>query len=202
VFLDGRTNSRWCKVDKRFDIPLNGLYLSTAICCLLGIIYFGSTAAFNAFTGVATLSLSASYGLPVLILLLRKRALVKGAPFSLGKFGYFINLVTVCWIALAIVIFCMPTAIPVTPNSMSNNPHLMSLLSTDYASVVFAGFTSISALWYFVWGRKNFTGPDMHVKGADGNFKTLDAKPINGDSSKSDSGGIISVDNLSEKTTI
>jgi len=106
-------------VNKHFDIPLNGLFLSTAICCLLGIIYFGSTAAFNAFTGVATLCLSASYGLPILILLLRKREVVKHAPYSLGKFGFLINMVTVCWIALAIVIFCMPTAIPVTPTSMS-----------------------------------------------------------------------------------
>jgi amino acid transporter len=110
---------RFSKVNKRFDVPLNGLYLSTVICCLLGIIYFGSTAAFNAFTGVATLCLSASYGLPVLILLLRNRAVVKNAPFSLGKFGLVVNIITVCWIALAIVIFCMPTAIPVTPVTMS-----------------------------------------------------------------------------------
>lgn len=166
------------------DIPLNGLYLSTAICCLLGIIYFGSTAAFNAFTGVATLCLSASYGLPVLILLLRKRAVVKGAPYSLGKFGVAINMVTVCWITLAIVIFCMPTAIPVTPTTMSIRPR--NVVNLDYASVVFAGFTSISAIWYFVWGRKNFVGPVMHVKGPDGQIHTLDAKPINSDAGESD----------------
>jgi hypothetical protein len=32
---------------------------------------------------------------------------------------------------------------------------------TDYASVVFAGFTAISAGWYFVRGRKEFTGPPV-----------------------------------------
>jgi apolipoprotein N-acyltransferase len=85
----------------------------------LGTIYFGSTAAFNAFTGVATLSLSASYGLPILVLLLRKRTVVKNASFSLGRFGFAINLITIGWISLAIIIFCMPTAIPVTPTSMS-----------------------------------------------------------------------------------
>jgi hypothetical protein len=31
----------------------------------------------------------------------------------------------------------------------------------DYASVVFAGFTVISAGWYFVRGRKEFTGPPV-----------------------------------------
>jgi hypothetical protein len=44
---------------------------------------------------------------------------------------------------------------------------------------MFAGFTSISALWYVIWGRKNFTGPVMHVRGGDGELKTVDAKPIN-----------------------
>ena len=33
----------------------------------------------------------------------------------------------------------------------------------DYASVVFAGFTAISAGWYFIRGRKAFTGPPVVV---------------------------------------
>ena len=55
----------WSRIDKRFDIPLWALVLSTIIDCLLGLIYFGSTAAFNAFTGVATICLSCSYGIPI-----------------------------------------------------------------------------------------------------------------------------------------
>lgn len=31
----------WSRVNPSFDMPLNGLYLSTAVCCLLGLIYFG-----------------------------------------------------------------------------------------------------------------------------------------------------------------
>jgi hypothetical protein len=95
---------------------------------------------------------------------------------------------------LAIVIFCMPTAIPVTPTSMSIARKRRILTWLDYASVVFASFTTISAVWYFVWGRKNFTGPVMHVRGPDGEIKEVDAKPINqqGDSAVDD--------NMSEKT--
>lgn len=29
----------------------------------------------------------------------------------------------------------------------------------NYASVVFVAFTSISIIWYVVWGRKNYSGP-------------------------------------------
>lgn len=139
----------WKKVDKRFDIPLGALILSTAVDCLLGLIYFGSSAAFNSFTGVATICLSTSYGMPILISILRGRQAVKNSSFSLGRFGYAINIATICWICLAVVLFCMPVSLPVEPATM------------NYASVVFAGFATISIAWYFIRGRKDFTGPPV-----------------------------------------
>ncbi|KAL1602597.1 hypothetical protein SLS60_006013 [Paraconiothyrium brasiliense] len=139
----------WKRVDKRFDIPLWALVLSTVVDCLLGLIYFGSSAAFNSFTGVATICLSTSYGMPILISVLRKRRAVKHSSFSLGRFGYFINIATLCWICLAVVLFCMPVSLPVEPATM------------NYASVVFAGFAFISLAWYFVRGRKDFKGPPV-----------------------------------------
>jgi amino acid permease (GABA permease) len=139
----------WKKVDKRFDMPLMALVLSTVVDCLLGLIYFGSSAAFNSFTGVATICLSTSYGMPILISVLRGRKQVKNSSFSLGKFGYTINIMMICWICLAVVIFCMPVSIPVEPATM------------NYASVVFAGFAAISLIWYFIRGRKTFTGPPV-----------------------------------------
>jgi hypothetical protein len=39
------------------------------------------------------------------------------------------------------------TAIPVTPTSM------------NYASVVFAGFSAVAALWYAINARKHYHGP-------------------------------------------
>ncbi|KAJ9630399.1 hypothetical protein H2204_008464 [Knufia peltigerae] len=140
----------WSRVDRRFDIPLWALFLSTVVDCLLGLIYFGSTAAFNAFTGVATICLSTSYGIPILVNVVRGRRATRHARFSLGhRFGFFVNVATLCWIALAVILFCMPVAIPVTPTSM------------NYASVVFAGFSGVAVTWYFVSARKTFTGPPV-----------------------------------------
>ncbi|PQE24746.1 gaba permease protein [Rutstroemia sp. NJR-2017a WRK4] len=139
----------WSRVNHKFDIPLWGLVLSTAVDCILGCIYFGSTSAFNAFTGVATICLSVSYGIPILVNLIRGRQAVRHASFSLGRFGFFINAITVVWIALAVILFCMPTAIPVTPVSM------------NYASVVFVFFAAISVIWYIIRGRKEFSGPPV-----------------------------------------
>lgn len=135
--------------NEKLGIPLWGLVLSTVVDCLLGLIYFGSTAAFNSFTGVATICLSTGYGLPILVSVLRKRKMVRASTFSLGRYGYAINIICLCWISLAIVLFCMPVSLPVTAASM------------NYASVVFAGFAGISLAWYAIRGRKTFTGPPV-----------------------------------------
>lgn len=138
----------WRAVDPKWETPIGGIALSTFVCCVLGLIFFGSSAAFNAFTGVATICLSASYALPVFVSVIQRREKLQNAPMKLGNvLGYTVNIVTIVWIFLATVLFCMPTAIPVTQQSM------------NYASVVFMGFSFISATWYVVWGRKHFNGP-------------------------------------------
>ena len=90
----------WKKVHPKLDVPLGGIILSTVVDCLLGLIYFGSTAAFNSFTGVATICLSTSYGIPILVSVVRGRKLVRHSSYSLGKFGFAINVLTLCWIVL------------------------------------------------------------------------------------------------------
>ncbi|KAF4984097.1 hypothetical protein FZEAL_636 [Fusarium zealandicum] len=137
------------RVNHRLDMPVWALILSTVVDCLLGCIYFGSSAAFNSFTGVATICLSTSYGVPVLVSLVRKRKMVKHSPFSLGKFGPIINMISIVWICFAVIIFCMPVSLPVDAASM------------NYASVVFAGFAAIAFIWYFAYARKHFTGPPV-----------------------------------------
>lgn len=144
----------WRRVNKKLDVPVWAIILSAAVDCLLGLIYFGSTAAFNSFTGVATICLSASYGLPILISVVRGRKDVQNSGFSLGKFGYTINVITIAWIFLAIALFCMPVTLPVSPTTM------------NYASVVFSAFGSISVIWYFIYARKHFTGPPVRSEEA------------------------------------
>ncbi|KAL6858352.1 hypothetical protein ACO1O0_005813 [Amphichorda felina] len=139
----------WRQVNAKLDMPLWALALSTAVDCLLGCIYFGSSAAFNSFTGVATICLSTSYGVPVLVNLVQRRKAVRGSPYPLGMFGYLINGICVVWIFFAVVIFCMPVSLPVDAGTM------------NYASVVFAGFAFIAIVWYLVYARKNFKGPPV-----------------------------------------
>ena len=136
---------------------------------LLGLIFLGSSTAYNAFVGVAVMCLGVSYALPVLLSVLNRRREVFDAPYNrrrevfdapynLGRWGYLINCIAVLWVFFEMVLFSMPAVIPVTPTSMSEwhfgSYLIFSTISdrdwTDYASVVFVGFASISAAWYIM----------------------------------------------------
>ncbi|RSM13184.1 hypothetical protein CEP52_002040 [Fusarium oligoseptatum] len=138
----------WSKVDKRHGTPIYALILTTVIEMLLGLIYLGSSSAFNAFVSVGVIGLAISYCIPIVLSMLTRRAGVNTAPWSFGKrFGWVINIVAVLWITFELVLFSMPPAIPVTPVTM------------NYAVVVFFGFMTISAVWYFVHAKHVYKGP-------------------------------------------
>ncbi|KAG2088276.1 amino acid transporter [Suillus discolor] len=142
---------RWfSKIDSSLgDVPVNAYALSTVIQVLLGLVYLGSSAAFNAFAGVAVMCHGASYAMPIAISLMNARRDMHDAPFNLGRFGTIINAVAVLWIMFVTVLFSMPAVIPVTMWSM------------NYASVVFGGFGVISAAWYMINGQFYYRGPPI-----------------------------------------
>ena len=70
------------------------------------------------------------------------------AKWTLGPlFGTIANVVAVLWIAFEVVLFSMPVAIPVT------------VVSMNYAAVVYVGFAFLAAVWYLIHARKGKTTP-------------------------------------------
>ncbi len=53
------------------------------------------------------------------------------------------------WCFLVTPLYCMPAYLPTTATTM------------NYASVVFVAGVAVSAMWYLVWGRKNYKGPPV-----------------------------------------
>ncbi|OQE19511.1 hypothetical protein PENSTE_c015G03908 [Penicillium steckii] len=142
----------WKKVDERLGIPLNSMLLGMVIEILLGLIYFGSSAAFNAFSGVGVIFLTLSYACPVAVsLILRRRRDLIHSRFNLGPLGVFCNIICICWSLIALPLFSFPTSATITKDTM------------NYASVVFVGFVSVAAVWYLVWGKKNYIGPILEA---------------------------------------
>jgi hypothetical protein len=131
------------KVNPSLGVPVNALGLVTVIQMLLGLINLGSTSAFTAFASVGVQALALAYAIPIAISLLNQREQVLKAQWNLGRIiGPVVNTVALLWIAFEMVLFSMPTALPVTSTSM------------NYASVVLVGFGAIAAVWYAVHSRK------------------------------------------------
>lgn len=138
----------WAKVHPRLGVPVWSLVLVTIVQMLLGLINLGSTSAFTAFVSVGVQALALSYAIPIAISLWEGRREVDKARWRMPHVvGLACNTLALVWIAFELVLFSMPTALPVTAASM------------NYASVVLVSFGVFAALWYAVHSRNSYTGP-------------------------------------------
>ncbi|OQE17319.1 hypothetical protein PENSTE_c021G02253 [Penicillium steckii] len=138
----------WATVHPNLGVPVWSLILLTVIQMLLGLINLGSSSAFTAFVSVGVIALAVAYAIPISLSLFQGRVQVRHAKWNCGQLiGTIVNILALAWIGFELVLFSMPTALPVTRVSM------------NYASVVFVGFMAISAVWYLVYARKHYKGP-------------------------------------------
>jgi len=84
----------WKQVNKKLDVPFNAMMLSMSVQLILGILYFGSTAAFNAFSGVGVICLTVSYAVPIAVSLIGGRTHIKHGQFDMGILGLICNVVS------------------------------------------------------------------------------------------------------------
>lgn len=157
----------WARVDSRLGVPVFALILLTSIQMLLGLINLGSSSAFTAFVSVGVIALAVSYAIPISLSLFHGRAEVSKAPWNCGRIiGTIVNVLALSWIGFELVLFSMPTALPVTAVSM------------NYASVVFVAFMTISAVWYFVYARKCKLNPVLSREGLSANDLQIIRGPL------------------------
>ncbi len=125
------------------QVPIMSLVLLTVVQMLLGLVNLGSSSAFTAFASCGVIALATAYGMVIAISLFTGRSAVSTARWRCpSSVGYFVNGVSVAWVAFQLVLFSMPAALPVTRESM------------NYASVVFVGFMVVSLFYYILYGRK------------------------------------------------
>ena len=86
----------WKQVNPKLDVPLNAMMMIMVVELALGLIYFGSSAAFNAFSGVGVICLTLSYACPILMNVITGRKQIALGNFHLGKLGWLCNIVALC----------------------------------------------------------------------------------------------------------
>ncbi|KAK5037143.1 hypothetical protein LTR13_004948 [Exophiala sideris] len=143
------------RIHPKLQMPVNATIASSIAVAIYGVIYVGSTTAFNSFISMSILSLNVTYAIPQGIVLWRGRdkVLPSTRQFNLGKIiGPFCNIFCVLWVSLYTVLFCLPTFLPAEASDM------------NYVSVVVAGCALIIVVMWFTGKRKTFTGPMINME--------------------------------------
>jgi choline transport protein len=150
----------FAEVSPTLKVPVRMILMVGFLQMLLGLIYLGSSTAFNAVLSMAILGMYASYISPIVVMLIygrrRSAARVRGVgsgTFNLGpRWGPVINIAAIVWLIIAMVFSTFPTVQPVTPGNM------------NYCVVVTMGWMLIGGLYYYVLGgKKRFTGPVVEL---------------------------------------
>lgn len=149
---DGGIPHLFHHVDERFSSPIRAVWLAAVLSFILALPALGSSVAFAAATSIATIGLYISYGLPILIGLICHDSFVamKG-PFNLKALSRPVAVVASLWILCITVVFCLPTANPVTSETI------------NYTAVAVGIIAVGSTLAWVVWARHWFTGPAPEV---------------------------------------
>ncbi|KAG5936684.1 hypothetical protein E4U53_000168 [Claviceps sorghi] len=120
-----------------FHTPLWSLAWSAACSALFGCLYLASDVAFSSLIATGLLLLYFSYGIPVVLLLVRRRSAFRHGPFWCPVLGCVSNLVMLAWTLVAAVFYCFPYQSAVEPERM------------NYVSVVLAVVALfICTLWF------------------------------------------------------
>ncbi len=143
----------WAKISKKYRTPAAAVWLSVVLTFLLPCLIFGLlavhkssltfTALYPAVTGISTIGLYLSYGIPIL---LKVRARTRGSwtsrydgPWNLGNWSATVNTISLIWIAFITVLFVLP------PN--------------DLTGYIFAGSLAALLVLFLVSVRGKFRGP-------------------------------------------
>lgn len=114
------------KIHPTLDVPLVAHSVSCFIVALLGLLYLGSTTAFNSMVTACIVLLYASYVVPIVCLLYRGRNNIQHGPFWLGRLGMVCNYVVLAWTLFTLVIYSFPSYYPVNAGSKLSLNFLLS----------------------------------------------------------------------------
>lgn len=145
------------RVHPRLNVPVESVTLTAVLVILFGCIYLGSSAALNAILSASVVALGVSYGIPILVLLIRGRHILPRGAFRMSDWmGITANIIGLAFVVLTTVLFLFPPDLPVTGTNM------------NYTICAFAVVFIVAVIYWFTGARRRYIGPqDMNITGVD-----------------------------------
>jgi choline transport protein len=141
-------------VHKGMKVPIVSIGITGSITCLLSLINIGSATVFNAIVSLTVAGFFGSYIIPFSLFLykrIRYPETVPPGPWSLGRWGVWVNGFALLWSILVLFFSFWPTSVPVTPVSM------------NWSVVLWSGVVLFALGFWAIHGRKVYRGPVVEV---------------------------------------
>jgi choline transport protein len=143
------------QINPTFISPMRATVAVGCVTTCLGVLYVASASAFNSLVTSYIVLSCLSYLMAILPHVLTGRKQIVPGPFHLGKWGYAINIASIAYIVVTVVIFCFPYSWPVTTQTM------------NWTSPIVGIMIGLITLWWFVSGRGKYRGPKYFKEAAE-----------------------------------
>jgi amino acid permease (GABA permease) len=143
----------WTKIYHRTGTPLYAVWISVFFCIAINLIGLGSYIAIAGVFNICAIALDWSYCIPIMCKILFGK--FEPGPWHMGKFSIFVNWYACIWTLFVSIIFILPTARPVTADTM------------NYASVFLVFILGAAALFWYIGGRRYYSGPIIEAEAED-----------------------------------
>ncbi|KAK4505063.1 hypothetical protein PRZ48_003026 [Zasmidium cellare] len=153
-------------------VPLNAIIATWAFNVILALIVISSTIAFRIIGGLAETMVLSSYMMSICTVFCRRlKGPLPKAPFSLGLWGFPINVLAVIFTLFSLIMVCVTRLFGTLANGSSKamfptmpNPTLASM---NWSSVVYVGMAILPFVLYAVHQRHVYVPPVELVREAD-----------------------------------
>jgi len=135
----------WAIINQRTGTPIYAVWFTVFWCIAINLIGLGSYTAILGVFNVCAIALDWSYVIPIMCKVIFGK--FEPGPWHMGRFSTVVNLWACLWTLFVSIIFILPTARPVTANTM------------NYAAVFLVAIFVAAYLYWFLGGRKWYTGP-------------------------------------------
>ncbi|WP_405933662.1 amino acid permease [Streptomyces sp. NBC_00827] len=138
----------WRRVSHRTRTPIAAVWLCVGVALVLALPSLYSPTAYAAVTAINVIGITPAYAIPV-YLRLRAGNNFKHGPWNLGIWSKPLGWISVAYVAVLTVVFCLPQASPITVQSF------------NYAGVTLAVVLLLAWVMWITQGRRSYRIPPL-----------------------------------------
>ncbi|MCX4976467.1 amino acid permease [Streptomyces sp. NBC_00620] len=141
-------SSTWRRVSHRTRTPIPAVWLCVGAALVLAVPSLYSPTAYAAVTAINVIGITPAYAIPV-YLRLRAGDRFQPGPWSLGRWSKPLGWISVVYVTVLTVVFCLPQASPITVESF------------NYAGVTLIAVLLLAWVMWITQGKRNYKIPPL-----------------------------------------